>query len=413
MSFSRVDKLVREVVRTDTLEAASSRREVPLELALPPHEGPNTQLMAQVALALALRCATGPIRIRTSGHQHADLLDRLDAQVEGFGMGQVLERVTSRSTDAVLCLGYEEHDAIVVDANGWRAGINQMVGSEGVAATPALLFAVCASFAKLFAAKVLGRATVTTEKWAFSLWELSEIFDAQKEPNAIRPIDLGNVAILGAGAIGSGLGLALRESPWRGDILFIDSDTYEYPNHETTITMGLQEVYARPQKAPALAHKTQRTRLSTTSLVERISSGHAEVKASRTAFVCAVDNEDTRRAIDDCGADVLLNAAVGGSREDAGHVMWSVHKRDDGQRLSSLYPERAAQGLVPSEIGPTDVDVCSRIIYDSVSLAAPFLGVAAGALLAASLGRHALGEDLPRTYLKLDLFGRQAKYLAR
>jgi hypothetical protein len=139
-----------------------------------------------------------------------------------------------------------------------------------------------------------------------------------------------------------------------------------------------------------------------------VSSNSAELRERRDLFVCAVDNSETRRALDAVSAPFIINAAVGGSRLDAGHVLMSRHGPDEAT-LSSLYPDRGdGGGSNADDSAPQEVqDACSRVAYAGVSLAAPFIATAAAALAMTECGRRVLRDDTGPNYLKLDVFGKQ------
>jgi len=59
---------------------------------------------------------------------------------------------------------------------------------------------------------------------------------------------------------------------------------------------------------------------------------------------------------------------------------------------------------------PLEVDSCSRVAYDGVALAAPFMGLASAALLVAAVAQHALGRPPPSSYLQFDLLELQRQY---
>lgn len=127
-------------------------------------------------------------------------------------------------------------------------------------------------------------------------------------------------------------------------------------------------------------------------------------------FVCAVDNPETRRILDGLNVACLVNGGVGGSVRDAGHVLCSRHAPSDVP-LSALYPDRGIKPTQRPQDAPTEIrDDCSRIAYQGVSMAAPFLGVASGALLLAVCAQWRLGLDVPANYLKLDLLGQQDRF---
>jgi hypothetical protein len=219
------------------------------------------------------------------------------------------------------------------------------------------------------------------------------------------------IRLLGAGAIGSGFTYTLWLSGWNAIVEIIDYDHYDEPNHETTMRIGLTEVRRNRKKAVALAENVKRNGLKTKFQVKRILKGNAILQEPSDAFVCAVDNPETRRILDGANTELLINAGVGGRAEDAGHVVWTRHLPGDpllSKRYVTADPDNS-RSVVPEEFRK---DECSRLIYHDASLAAPFIGLAAGTLLAAACGLHAT-EQLPKVnYFKIDLLKLQSRFRA-
>jgi hypothetical protein len=78
--------------------------------------------------------------------------------------------------------------------------------------------------------------------------------------------------------------------------------------------------------------------------------------------------------------------------------------------LSSIYKNNLEgkstnSGDVPEEFR----EECSRKSYQGVSLALPFIGLAAGSLLAASLYQNAAGKRTHLTFMQMDLLAKQQR----
>ncbi|MFN3330598.1 MAG: hypothetical protein ACK419_06715 [Pyrinomonadaceae bacterium] len=128
------------------------------------------------------------------------------------------------------------------------------------------------------------------------------------------------------------------------------------------------------------------------------------------AFICAVDNGETRRVLDDVNAKVLVNAGLGSHRYDAGFLLWSQHGKV-GKRLSELYAVEPPSSDEEVESVPEEFEEkCSRLNYREVSLSMPFVALAASSLLIASLF-HSDRRGLKPSLVQIDLFGRQQKIL--
>ncbi len=398
---SRIGKLLAETTASSSFASAQALRSRDLTIIVA--DAVNGVLLRSV-VALALRCFTGALILRGDGKTLADA-HVADAEQESAEYGaRDRVRIDAHASDLRLGLGCA-CDGVFVDAYGWTVSVNEL-SSTGVAATaPAAAFAAAAGVAKLFA-RLIGRSTdVLQEAWTGSLLDFphGSVLSAGHEP-----LELGRVVVVGGGAIGAGLAHVLRGSGWRCDLGWIDDDRYDEVNHETTLLISPQMARRQPPKAATLAEILGSPLMTVESHEARVTEGHPLIMAKADALVCAVDNSETRRCLDTVGACVVFNAGVGGSRDDAGHVLWTRHGLNEPP-LSAHY--RASPGTIepPPVHAPADIapDECSRIAYSQVAMAAPFLGLAAGALLAAGLAQQAMGSAAPTNYFKVDLLGLQ------
>jgi hypothetical protein len=377
---SRIGKLLAETTASSSFASAQALRSRDLTIIVA--DAASGALLRSV-VALALRCFTGALIIR--------------------GDGKALAQAHVRASDLRLGLGCA-CDGVFVDAHGWTVSVNELSNTNVSATAPAAAFAAAAGVAKLFA-RLIGRSTdVLHEAWTGPLLDFpnGSAFSAGHEP-----LDLGRVVVVGGGAIGAGLAHVLRGCGWRCDLGWIDDDRYDEVNHETTLLISPQTARRQPPKAATLAGILGSSLLTVESHEAWVTARHPLVMAKADALVCAVDNSETRRCLDTVGARVVFNAGVGGSREDAGHVLWTRHGVNEPP-LSAHYRALPVAGQ-PSAEAPADIapDECSRIAYSQVAMAAPFLGLAAGALLAAGLAQQAMGIAAPTNYVKLDLLGLQ------
>ena len=416
MSVSRVDKLVRELKGMASLAEASDVREVPITLLLGDGDARKLEPMALASLSLALRCLRGPVRISApqqlltaqSSSGIRTVRERLEIEAARDGQSSRVS-FSHEPIEGAPCFGVGRPIAggFFAEAAGWVAGINCELPKEVPAVTPAAVFAVCAAFAQFFRTAVLGDIPSIKHSWTFSLEDFTR---SPAVPSAftLPQVHLGRIGLLGAGAIGSGFAFNLVASGWAADLTIIDRERYDEPNWETTLGVGLEDILRRGAKAPTLAEfVASRGTVAVDSIVAEVSETSPLLAQSRDFFVCAVDNPETRRTLDKANARLLLNGGVGGSSLDAGHVLWSSHGHGDDP-LSTLYPQRSVDTVGPSKSTPNDIqDECSRIAYQGVSMAAPFVGLACGALLLASCAQVQLGHTLPVNYVKLDLLGRQ------
>lgn len=410
MSISRVEKMICEVLRSETLSEASDLRKVSVDIFVRgDKDGTAAQILLTVA-ALALRSLKGKIRVHfpegdpaSLNWQNVPLADLLHDHARTFGEPERLEINPSETGSWKIGVGLALDDGVTADASGWMAGVNSVFEERNPVAAPAAVFAGCCAFAKIFSAAVLRQPKYIKESWRLDVANLS----VSGNPIKRVPPDLnfGFVRLLGAGAIGSGVAFTLWLSGWKGKLEIIDDDFYDEPNHETTLVVGLPEVRRNRKKAIALSELASRPGLEVQARVERIVKDSKVLREGSDAFLCAVDNPETRRILDTTNTGLLLNAGVGGTAEAAGHVVLTRHGKSD-RPLSSRY---LTQGPQCSDHFPVEFrDDCSRVPYLKTSLAAPFIGASAGALLTSACALHALGCYSAVNYFKLDLLKLQA-----
>lgn len=418
MSYSRVDKFIRESGKLDSLKNANILRDQDINIVIgKDNESGKISVMTYTAVGLALRCFNGHINIFYDkepiglSHIAKPFFESLLDQVKEYGDKQQIQFKKGKPKDGIiLSLGTDFPGAVSADAAGWNIGINQTFPSEINASPPAAIFSVCCSFAKLFNSSILNNAKHLEEKWTLSLLDFSH---SPEIPNQfeIPYIDFGTIGLLGGGAIGSGFAYSLLLSGWCATMDIIDMDRYDQENLETTMLLKKVTALKREHKAKALASLLNENEpLSTNPIVTELSADSIEIPKKRNIFISAVDNAKTRCLLDNVNADILLNGAVGGSKKDAGHVLFSRHLSTD-LPLSELYQnitdETSNLDDYPEEVKS---DKCSRIDYNEVSMAAPFLGLASGTLLLMGCVRYSLGIELNESYAKFDLLKWQQKF---
>lgn len=397
MNISRPDKYLRELLGTSTLAEARTLRQRDLELMVSDR---TSIVMGRAAVALGLRTFQGSILVR--GKANPALAAGMCAEATEYGQPERLRFNTVAPAPYVLGLGCAPaNDAPFVDASGWNAATNVLL-PPGRTTAVADAFAVAAGFAKLFAGIVGRPSSVISEQWRYSLRDLSS---RPGTVSAVAHLELGEIALIGAGAIGSAVAFVLRHSGWGGHLRIYDDERYDGPNHETTLLISREDALRQRRKAETLAARAQREGLRTTGFHTRVGAGHEVTREQLSAILCSVDNPETRRDLDGTHADVLLNAGVGGARVDAGHLLYSVHARA-GIRLSDLY-RAPNQSLAAVTNAPQEAasDECSRIAYGRVAAAAPFMALGAGALLVAGIARQVLGDTPAPNYIKFNLLG--------
>lgn len=418
--YSRPQKFIREVTGVASLEEAEKLRSQPFWLIVHEDAAPRIHVMVRALVAIAIRSTSGTIHIRTDGSDpfSARVGNLAEMEAGKYGCLDRLSVGPRRADEQIgpgIGIGIAIPGLITVDAAGMYATVNRVFPKS--AATPhasAACFSAAIGFAKYFNSAILGRSKSAQESWVFSLADFRQ--DEPTDLDLQKPVpatDLRKAHLLGAGAIGSAFCYSISLSSDGADLEIVDKERYDEPNQETTFFIN-KGVAARNQpKAIVLADFARREGLLITPHGMKALAEDDEYLAHECdVFICAVDNPETRRILDRVNSRVLLNAGLGGTRLDAGHVLVSVHGHDT-EALSRLYPATsdgivAAEGPAPREIK----DDCSRVAYNSVSLAAPFMALASGALLHALC--HGLAHNAPPiSYLKLDLLAWQQSIIRK
>jgi hypothetical protein len=410
--ISRIDKFVRELLNEDSLAEANVKREIDVTLVVGNVDTYKQKVLALSAVALLVRCFTGKISILfecTDNNHNNALFKLLVYEAQKTGSGARIEGthhvggLTMGLATAIIC-------SVNVDAVGWVAGINKNFDKNLSAVAPAAIFSVSCGVAKLFWASLSGSDKHIKEEYSISLLDFT--LNPVTPDEFIRPqIDFGQIVLVGAGAIGAAFSFALYHSEWKARLHIIDRDRYESQNIETTMHIDVNDANKNRPKAIALSEKMCSDFIYATGEKSEITSNKCEIKGNYRYLISAVDNSETRRALrQSAETTLIINGGVGGSKEDAGHVLVSRHGGHD-QSISALYKSdrlKTETNLPP----PIEIaDECSRVAYNNIAMAAPFLGVACGALLVALCCQNNAGNVANTNYLKIDILRLQSKML--
>lgn len=420
--YSRPQKFIREVTGVSSLKEAEALRARPFWLIVHESAAARMPKLIRALIAVAVRSCSGEINIRVAGSQafRKRVAHLAKEEAEGFGCASRLssrEFAENEWAGSGIALGMSLAGMVGVDAGGLYAAINHLLPPRSAAPhSAAACLAAALGFAKYFAADVLSKRAAIAESWAFSLDSLSASLPSleQIEP-AVPSTDLGEIHLLGAGAIGSAFCFSVHLSDDSGNLEIVDRGSYDEPNEETTFFIGSRDVVRNPPKAQELARLAKREGLQILGHpTMELRADDQYLRHSCDTFVCAVDNPETRRVLDSANCQLLINAGLGGTSLDAGHVLATSHN-SDARPLSEFYSERGgSENLREVNSPPAEItDECSRLAYKSVALAAPFMALAAGALLHAFCRLNGAQRRPDANYIKLDLLGRQSQLIRR
>lgn len=411
MSVSRISKAIAQIVRAENFGDVEGLRNKDIDIVCS-LDDPGTFVMARAAAALGLRCFTGQLRIHIDRHNSPNR-DRLEAVVteEAIIYGATDRICFSGKAKGPWQLGINKplSTGPYATASGWWVGINCSAGDLTDFVTPAHVFAISAAMAKLFGAAVLNQTDYIRENLRLSLWDFSQ---SGQGPAPITPSPSHcDIDLIGAGAIGSAFAYTLALLGWEAKLNVFDFDTYEDPNHETTMFLGYKDALKLPKKAVHLSKMLKGSSVEAAPFVTKITAPTALSQNWDSILVCAVDNPETRRLLDSATIKLLLNGAVGGTPHDAGWVLWSRHSTGDPP-LSQFYSKDDEEIDTLGTHTPKDVaaDDCTRMGYHGVSLAIPFVSLAAGALLAMGCGHQGLIHTEPINKLTFDLLRKASKF---
>lgn len=279
----------------------------------------------------------------------------------------------------VLAIG-DGRGSFFVGTNGFQATVastHQPVVDHPAGILGAGL-AACLGTSALLQAAAGSRPTFRTT----SLWLFSETRREQVgPPEPIGPLDVGaNVAVIGAGAVGSAVAYWANYLGIRGHWTFVDKDVVEL--HNTNRSIGMLAADAGwPNGHPGSSAKSKAKLAADLAGGEAVEAWYDEwvVDAPRPDLIIPVANDrGIRKTIGHLGLPLLIHAATSPN--------WTAELHRHGPRddcPSCRFPttdsplfECAEGPLQPRQAGEAS---------DSGDTALPFLSAAAGLLIVAAL----------------------------
>jgi ThiF family len=167
---------------------------------------------------------------------------------------------TKGETTATLCYDVArshaesgEASTVTVAARGWNVYVDETPPAEGAAAPAAALLAAAVGVSELFrivfADDLADRGRHAPQPGAFNLVTLGE-------PDSIavpESVDIGEVRLVGAGAIGQAAAMTLADAGARGTLLAVDDEVIELSNLQRYVLTRDSDVgvVCRPRRGAA------------------------------------------------------------------------------------------------------------------------------------------------------------------
>lgn len=208
-----------------------------------------------------------------------------------------------------------------------------------------------------------------------SSWGFGEDARADRGPASLGPVDVGDVLVVGGGAVASCLLYWLREIGTTGAWEVVDGDIVEL--HNTNRSLGLLAADAGwPESDPANKAERAASLIGATSYVGWYDEWLREHDAARPDLVLPLANDrGVRHAIGNRGEPLLMSATT--SPHESAALHRQVAGRDDC--MDCRFPDASVPAF---ECSTGQVETGTDTSTDA---ALPFLSAAAGMLLASGL----------------------------
>src|SRR5580765_2200388 len=405
--LSRVLKMV-----LDTGEAASEAEALAIfaryrvQLVFGPDLSETGQVVLLTAAATALPCLLGgvsylgpeqPLRARWRGHPDASAPAGLAATLEAFGV----TRATARDPQVpCLVIGRAQADGIGVRTSfdGWTAAVlpldDEPLAEQGNCAAAAVLAGAMA-VSEIFQFFRDTQPLACHRCLGWSLWEPAMPWAAAAPGPSLTMLPQ-SAWLVGVGNLGQAYLWTLGMLPYGTDpceLVLQDFDRVSLSNKSTSLLSREIDVGRRKTRMAAdwAEHRGFRT-----TLVERRFGADFTVASDEPAVaLMGVDNPAARRLIEQVGFSHVIEAGLG--RGPGDYLGITVHTFPASRPALDCWPNPATApaGANPSTFNQAAYqlllansgDRCGALRLAGRSIATPFTGVAAGALVIGELLR--------------------------
>ena len=384
-------------------------------------EDPVNQAALLTVVALARRVFLGGVSVAGGlsavlstplplGRTLADAVEALGARVG----------VAARGTPTVVIGGgpggRREGFCIRTAATGWRGGILPIHSNLAPAPGPAMPLAGMLSAAlaineaylyvdggmSIAGRRVLGLSLWQPEADADWLAEYSEEPDLTYLPSKLWLIGLGH---LGQAYLW-GLGILPYRRPEDVSLVLQDVDTITASTESTSVLSDAALVGQRKTRAMAVWADE---RGFETSIYERMFDADFKRQQSEPAVaLCGLDNANYRRALDQVGFDLVVEAGLGGGYRDFRTMR--LHTLPGSRRATEIWTDAPRAETVEDRpayerlLAEGALDQCGMTLLAGRAVGAPFVGAVAATLVLSEVLRLLHGGRVHQM-IDLDLLG--------
>jgi hypothetical protein len=277
---------------------------------------PHSELTARVLLT-TLRRSPGVLVLLSDGLPNR-LIEELEAAVSSIDPSRPLRVASSSDVTRGLrvCVGMlGDQGSICIVPEGYGAHI----AASGAVIRPArpgnslgAVYGAALGAAEVFkhTARVVTGRRVVHRHLQFCPVTLSGDLSAAPDFDYRDPLDM---ALIGAGAIGTGIALIMNELPFSGRLLVADPERYGRENRGTYSLGGEAESFARPLKVDVIRSALLKFDVST--FAGRVEDLIVEIDSGNFTWsplcITALDTARARRAAQRLWPDHLIDAGTG------------------------------------------------------------------------------------------------------
>jgi hypothetical protein len=308
-------------------------------------------------------------------------------------------------------------------AQGWRGGIAPAHVDLSAASGPAnplagMLaagLAVNEAFRHVSGAKAAGRAPV-----GLSLWRPGADVD-WLAPDALEP-DLtflpSRLWLIGLGHLGQAYlwGLGLLPFVSAGEVELVLQDVDEITDSTESTSILTEAAMTGTKKTRAMAVWAERRGFRAT-IQERLFAADFKRQAQEPAIaLCGLDNAVGRRALDQVGFEIIVEAGLGRGHRDFRTMR--LHTLPGARPTAEMWKRVATAETVEDRpayrklMADGVLDRCGMTLLAGKAVGAPFVGAVAGALALSEVLRLLHGGPVHRL-IDLDLLGVEHRTVAK